>query len=97
MLLWLEERELDVASFAKAKVGTTVGTWPVFITVCGGNKDAADFILTLDVGRLVRNLAIANEVLRYGMVWLARRQDRVYRVTFVKRASAHMFELRFVV
>mmetsp|Transcript_37374 Transcript_37374/g.62910 ORF Transcript_37374/g.62910 Transcript_37374/m.62910 type:complete len:287 (+) Transcript_37374:334-1194(+) len=57
MLLWLEEKELDVASFAKAKVGTTVGTWPVFITVCGGNKDAADFILTLDVGRLDQALA----------------------------------------
>eukprot|EP00959_Pyramimonas_sp_CCMP1952_P023616 496502-Pyramimonas_sp.AAC.2 len=55
LLSWLEKIDADATAFATAKVGTTVGRWPVYVTVCGGEKDAADFILSLEIGRLVRS------------------------------------------
>mmetsp|Transcript_23081 Transcript_23081/g.50609 ORF Transcript_23081/g.50609 Transcript_23081/m.50609 type:complete len:279 (+) Transcript_23081:22-858(+) len=52
LLAWVEKVGVDATELASAKVGTTVGRWPVYVTVCGGGKDAADFILSLELGRL---------------------------------------------
>ena len=59
ILKWLEAAEgherLDAESFAAAPVGFTAGCWPVWVTVCGGEANAADFILSMELGRLVRS------------------------------------------
>jgi hypothetical protein len=50
---WLEHEGLDAGEFATAPVGFTAGRWPVWVTVCGGEANAADFILSMELGRLV--------------------------------------------
>ena len=54
MVRWLEHEGMDAGEFATAPVGFTAGTWPVWVTVCGGEANAADFILSMELGRLVR-------------------------------------------
>ncbi|KAK3269922.1 hypothetical protein CYMTET_21657 [Cymbomonas tetramitiformis] len=52
LVQWLDELGLAQDTLYNGKVGLTVGSSPVWVTLCGSAPNAADFALSLEVGRL---------------------------------------------